>query len=182
MTNDRSASLRFAAGRTLRIAALILIVAPLVLLAVLSFLIWIPPHLIWTGVLYVIVWTTWFPRGRRVLFVTSNSPVWQPWLETHLLPHIRDRAVLLNWSERKRWAICSFRVVLFHHFAGPHQFNPAAIVFDAFRRARVFRFYKPFRDFKHGHPQGVEKLSAELLLLLCISTNATDSPHSNTSQ
>jgi hypothetical protein len=55
-------------------------------------------------------------------------------------------------------------------------------VFPLFRRAHVFRFYKPFRDLKHGHPQAVEMLSSELLLLLGISTSATDSPHPNTSQ
>jgi hypothetical protein len=147
----------------LQAAALLLMVAPLVALAAVAFIIWLPLHLLWTGLLYLIVWISWLPRGRSILFVTSNSPVWQPYLEANVFPHIRDRAVFLNWSERKRWPLFSLRVILFHHFAGPREFNPAAIVFRLFRRAQVLRLYKPFRAFKHGDTMEVEKLTAEVV-------------------
>jgi len=31
-----------------------------------------------------------------------------------------------------------------------------------FRRARVFRFYEAFRDYRHGKAEPLEKLEAEL--------------------
>ena len=115
--------------------------------------------------LLLVVWLTWHPRGRYAIVVHSNSTTWQDYFATEILPAVGDRAVVLNWSERKRWKP-SFAVVLFRVFAGDRNFNPLAIVFPPFAPPRFFRFYRPFRAFKHGRPGEVEALRRDLLATL----------------
>jgi hypothetical protein len=112
-----------------------------------------------------VVWLTWCPRGRYALVVYSNSPIWQEYFETHVLPAVAGRAAVLNWSERRQWAM-SFPVLLFRLFGGSRQFNPIAIVFEPLLWPRQFRFYRAFRSFKHGRPEEVERLRAEFLKVL----------------
>src|SRR5437899_1722702 len=73
--------------------------------------------------LQLIVWLTWCPRGRYALLVYSNSPVWQEYFETRVLPALGARAIVLNWSERQQWGF-SLAVVLFRFFGGSREFNP----------------------------------------------------------
>jgi hypothetical protein len=40
------------------------------------------------------------------------------------------------------------------------------VVFRPLRRARVFRFWQPFRDFKHGDPEPLRRLEKELFELI----------------
>ena len=107
-----------------------------------------------------VVWLAWCPRRRYAIVVYSNSPVWQEYFETQVIPRLGERAVVLNWSERKRWAF-SLPVILFRVFGGSRQFNPIAIVFAPWQWPRTFRFYKAFRSFKHGRPEDVERLRLE---------------------
>ena len=111
------------------------------------------------------VWLTWCPRGRYAVVVYSNSPVWQEYFETQVIPRLGDRAVVLNWSERKRWNV-SLPLMLFEVFGGSRDFNPMAIVFEQLKWPRRFRFYKAFRSFKHGKPEEVDKLCLEFFRLL----------------
>jgi hypothetical protein len=53
--------------------------------------------------LHLLLWLLWSPAGTRVLFVYSNSPVWRPYIEEHILPMLPQGSVVLNWSERRRW-------------------------------------------------------------------------------
>src|SRR4051812_41806510 len=73
--------------------------------------IWIP--LILLGVfarllssicVHLVVWLLWLPRSKRLLFIYSNSSIWQSYLEAHILPVIREQAIVLNWSQRREWA------------------------------------------------------------------------------
>ena len=52
--------------------------------------------------LQIVVWLTWCPKGRYALVVYSNSPIWQEYFDSHVLPAVGSRATVLNWSERKR--------------------------------------------------------------------------------
>jgi hypothetical protein len=115
--------------------------------------------------LHIVVWVAWCPRGRYALLVYSNSPVWRDYFEEQVLPAVGTRAVVLNWSERKRWNL-SLAVVLFRVFGGFRQFNPLAMVFEPLAWLRRFRFYNAFRSFKHGRPAEVERLRDELLAVL----------------
>jgi hypothetical protein len=100
--------------------------------------------------LHVLLWTTWSPAGKRVLFVYSNSPLWQSYVEGNILPRLPQGSVVLNWSERRRWRAWSLSAAVFHFFGGSREFNPLAIVVRPLRGVRVFRFWRAFRDAKHG--------------------------------
>ena len=113
--------------------------------------------------LHIAIWIWWCTRGKYVLLVYSNSPVWQPYFESQVLPTLEGRAVVLNWSERATWHSLSLAVLAFRYFGGTRDFNPMAMVFRPGRFRRVFSFWGPFRDFKHGKPQQVERMKDELL-------------------
>ena len=115
--------------------------------------------------LHIVVWTLWCARGRDILFVYSDSPIWHDYIEQRLLPPIHGRAVVLNWSQRKRWRVSLARVA-FHHFGGYREFNPLAVVFRPFRRTRKFRFWQPFRDWKHGRTATLHKMEKDFFALI----------------
>jgi hypothetical protein len=115
--------------------------------------------------LLLVVWLTWCPRGRYVLVVYSNSPIWREYFEQNVIPTVGSRCVVLNWSDRKQWRY-SVQVALFKLFAGTRNFNPLAIVFQPLRWPRRFRFYPAFQAFKHGRPEEVERMRLELFELL----------------
>lgn len=115
--------------------------------------------------LHAVIWTWWCLRGRDILFVYSDSPVWHVYIEQNILPRLGGRAVVLNWSQRKRWRL-SLASLAFQHFGGYRQFNPMAVVFRPFRRSQTFRFWQPFRDFKHGHSAPLHQLENELFTLI----------------
>lgn len=92
-------------------------------------------------------------QGRRLLLVYSDSPVWKTYIETNWLPRLADTAVVLNWSGRKRWpAEHAFEAQVFRRWAGATDFNPIAIAFMPDGRVNVVRFWRAFRDYKHGKP------------------------------
>ena len=137
---------------------LLVALLPIVIIAL---LLW----LIGTLALLLAVWLTWWPRKRYALVVYSDSPVWQEYFETQVLPRIGNRAVVLNWSQRKRWKL-TLAVLLFRTFGGHREFNPMVIIVEPFSWPRQFRFYEAFRAFKHGRPEEVEKLRLELFAQL----------------
>lgn len=112
--------------------------------------------------MYLLVWFFWLPKGKDILYVSSESPVWGQYMASEILPLVSDRAIALNWSERAKWSNWSFRVRVFKCFAGYRNFNPVVIVFRPLRRAKVFRFYEAFRDWKHGRTFGIERLRQDL--------------------
>jgi hypothetical protein len=140
---------------------------PLVLALLLTAL---PLYLVATVCLHAIIWVWWCLRGRDILFVYSDSPVWHDYIEERMLPYLGKRAVVLNWSQRKRWHISLARIA-FSHFGGYRHFNPLAVVFRPFRRTRTFRFWSPFREFKHGHPEALHRMESEFLGLIGVRHN-----------
>jgi hypothetical protein len=149
--------------RRLRNAALVLVVLPLVLpLALITLALYLPYRI----ALYMLVWALWLPRGKDTLLVYSDSPIWHEYMVSEILPLVRVRAVVLNWSERNKWPRWSFGVYLFRTFGGNREFNPLVVLFRPFRRARTFRFWLPFKDWKRGYTEPVERLRQELFALL----------------
>ena len=124
--------------------------------------------------LHITIWTLWCLRGRDILFVYSDSPIWHDYIEAGILPHLGERAVILNWSQRTRWRL-SIAKLAFYHFGGDWQFNPLAVVFCPFRRSRTFRFWQPFRDFKHGHPETLYQMERELFGLIGVKRHEPSS-------
>ena len=114
-------------------------------------------YLAWGALLYLVIWLTWSTRGRRVLFVYSDSPIWKETIEQEVLSKLNENAVVLNWSQRKQWKP-SLTMLAFEYFGGSRDFNPLALVFRPFRRVKIFRFYQPFRDYKHGNVEGLHEI------------------------
>ena len=163
MSNQRTKGQRRfsnAVGLLLSIVFLPLIIAliPLIIVA-LTF------HLLAGLFLHIAIWCCWCSRGRDVLFVYSDSPIWHDYIEEYILPRLGERAVVLNWSHRSRWRR-TLSVLAFRYFGGYRSFNPMAMVFRPFRLPRQFRFYEPFREFKHGKTEAVAKMERELYDLL----------------
>jgi hypothetical protein len=140
------------------IALLLIVLSPILIIVV--FL-----YILWGAILYIAIWLTW--KKEFVLFVYSNSPIWKDYIESEIIPHIQNQAIILNWSERKMWKL-SLPVLAFRYFGKDRNFNPIGIVFRPFRFVKTYRFYEPFREFKHGDPRRVEKLKGEFFEILGI--------------
>ena len=151
-------------GRKRRVAdvlGLVLVVLLLPLLVLIGL-----TYLTLATTLYLAVWSTWLPRGRRVILVYSNSPAWQTYIETNIIPRLPANTVILNWSERSQWRSLALPVLVWRFFAGRRDFNPVAIVFRYFRFAKVIRFYRAFRDSMHGRPSALAAAESELFRAL----------------
>ena len=146
----------------LQVASIILLLPLLIPLTILAFAL-LALHRV---VLYMLVWLLWLPRGKDVLFVFSDSPVWRDYMAQQVLPLVQERAVVVNWSERSKWPKWSFSAHVLQTFGGGREFNPLVIVFRPLRRARRFRFWQPFKDWKRGYTEPVERLTNDLRLNL----------------
>ncbi len=115
----------------------------------------------------------WGRRGKSMLFVYSNSPNWQQYIEQNWLPDLAPHSVVLNWSERNRWReTARLESRVFRHFARTREFNPIAIYLPRFGSVRTIRFWKPFKDFKHGRDRLLKRAEAELFEVLARAKSA----------
>lgn len=117
---------------------------------------------IYKSILYLMVWILWIPRGKDVLVVYSNSPIWHDYFSNEIIPLVKDRAVILNWSQRKEWRNWTLETNLFRTFAGRTHFNPMVMVFRPLRSAKRFRFWEPFKYWKRGDTWKVEEMKRSL--------------------
>jgi len=108
--------------------------------------------------LHLALCVAWLPRGRRVLFVTSDSPKWGAYLAANVLPRLPKSAVVLNWSERKRWSPLSLGVWVFQIWSGHREYNPIAIVVRPLGSPKVFRFFAAFEELKRGRPEALRSV------------------------
>ena len=82
-------------GVVVGVSFLVILLSPLILVGVVL-------HGLSSLVFYVAIWLCWCARGRDVLLVYSDSPIWHEYIEKEIFSRLEDRAVVLNWSERKR--------------------------------------------------------------------------------
>ncbi len=73
---------------------------PIVLLLVIPFVLL---RLFIGIVLNVLVWIRWCVYGKDILFVCSDSPIWQDYVANQIIPRIQTRSIILNWSEGRHW-------------------------------------------------------------------------------
>jgi hypothetical protein len=133
--------------------ALLVLFSPVILLVVAY---WVLQRL----ALRIALLVAWAPRGRRVLFVYSDSPVWGEYIRARMLPRLPANAVVLNWSERSTWRTASLAVWAFRHYGGRREFNPLGLLIPTVGKVRIYRFWRPFREFKHGKPESLVALEA----------------------
>lgn len=150
-------------GAKILITLLLISLSPILIVVLLL-------YILWGAALHLAIWLTW--KNQRVLFVYSNSSIWKDYMEREILPHIQDRAVILNWSERRTWRN-SLAVLAFRYFGGYRNFNPIGIVFRPFRLVKTYRFFEAFKEFKYGHPEKVEEVKKELFEILGVSREMT---------
>jgi len=79
------------AQRVFRIVLFVLLLPIILPLAILALLL----HLLYKIVIYLLVWMWWLPRGKDVLYVTSDSPNWKEYMEAEIFPLVVERAVAL---------------------------------------------------------------------------------------
>ncbi len=97
-------------------------------------------------------------KGKRILFVYSDSSNWKDYIETKILPRIEAHSIILNWSKRSEWeSQMQFETKLFNQWAGPGEFVPVAIQFSPIGKARTFRLWQ----FSQTPKQGKVKVSKE---------------------
>jgi len=145
----------------------LILISPIIIVVTVVIL---PPlfivNVLWSIALNILIWLIWNTRGRRMLFVYSNSPNWQEHIENDILPRLPANTFILNWSERRTWRRLRLHTIVFRHFGGEEDFNPMAIVFRPLRRTRVFRFLDAFKEFKHGKPEALLTLEAEMFKVI----------------
>jgi hypothetical protein len=147
-------------------ALLLLVLLPLIAVVL---LLW----LIATVGIYILVWMLWCTRGKDMLFVYSDSPIWHDYIQEHIIPQIRARSVIVNWSERRQWLRrFSLSSLIFRHFGGNREFNPLAVYFPPLRRHRTFRFFQAFKDWKHGHPESLNRIESELFACIGLKSQS----------
>lgn len=144
-------------------AALVVLMLPFILPLALLAIILYPLYRI---ILYLLIWSLWLPKGKDILLILSDSPIWHEYMTTQVLPLVQDRALVLNWSDRRNWERWSLPVAVFRHFGGAREYNPMVLLFRPLRTARVFRFWSAFKDWKRGNRDSVDRLRDNLLASL----------------
>ena len=144
-------------------AGLVILLLPIILpLSAIGFTLF----LLHRVVLYLLIWIVWLPKGKDTLLVYSDGPIWRDYMIQEILPLVQERAVVLNWSERRNWHRWAFPAYIFRSFAGGQKYNPVVMLFRPFRRVEIFRFWSAFKDWKHGHTDSVNEIRNQLLLRL----------------
>jgi hypothetical protein len=143
-------------------AVALIVFLPIALLFLPIVAIWFVIFSVHRLVLYTLIWRRWICKGKDILFVYSDSPIWREYMMEQVLPAVENRAIVLNWSERKQWPRWSLAKSAFSVFAGGKSYNPMVLVFRPFRRPRVFRFFGPFKAWKQGNPGQVERVRQDL--------------------
>jgi hypothetical protein len=69
--------------------ALAPILVPLIIFWLLAFAVLVPVLYL---LLYFTIWLCWVTRGRDILFVYSDSPVWRDYMLSEMLPLVENRA------------------------------------------------------------------------------------------
>ncbi len=106
-------------------------------------------------------------KGKYILFVYSESPNWQEYIETNIFPVLEEKTVFLNWSKREEWRKRKpLEAKILLHWGGDTAFNPMAIIFSQKWRIETVRFYQAFKNYKHGKDKLLKKKEEELYAYL----------------
>jgi hypothetical protein len=98
--------------------------------------------------------------GKDLLIVYTDSPHWQPYIESRWIPRWGNRAVVLNRS--RPWARSQIEAKLWRTLGGIVNHTPLAVVIPRQGKAELVRFFVAFRDHKHGKPARLEAAERDL--------------------
>ena len=144
-------------------AAAVVVLLPLLLPLV---LLTVTLALLHRATLWLLVQLVWLPRGKNVLLVYSDSPIWRDYMMNEIVPLVHERAVLMNWSERRRWRWWSLPANLFRSYGRGRDYNPMVLLFRPMGRTKVFRFRSAFQDQKRGYPEPLGRIRQDLFVAL----------------
>jgi hypothetical protein len=109
----------------------------------------------------------WEPEGKFILFVYSESPNWQEYIEENIIPKLQPNVVTLNWSSRSEWKDNEpLEAKVLNHWGGDREFNPLAVVFPKKGKVETIRFFKAFKDYKHGNNKLLKQHEDKLFQLV----------------
>ena len=157
-------------GKVGKVAAGILIVCLVVVLApfLLLYGLWRFLYGVWLKVRFHFKWGK---KGKNIIFVYSESPNWQEYIEKNIFPKLESNYLQLNWSERSKWKKQKpLEARIFYHWGGDSEFNPMAIVFSKTWKIKTIRFFQAFKDYKHGKDSLLRQREEELLHLAANNT------------
>ncbi len=101
-------------------------------------------------------------NGKRIIFVTSNSPIWHDYLENKWINIITKYAYILNWSERNQWNNSQWEIRMFRHWGGDRDMVPMFIIYVNYFHIQKFRLYKPFIEYKHGKDRNLSNIEINI--------------------
>ncbi len=160
--NHREQSMMTSLKRLPLLVGVVFVVLLVLPLAPLLFATWFA----YAIVLQIAIWTFWSTRGVNVLLVYSDSPTWSGYIEANIIPRLPPSTLTINWSDRRNWRWFSLPVMAARFFGGSKEFNPMIVVFRPFHWAKTYRFWQPFKDYKHGKTGPLQALEAKLFVYL----------------
>lgn len=98
----------------------------------------------------------WFSKGKRIFFLYSDSKKWKDHFEKKVIPKIKKKAVICNWSTRfeEGWDEKNINYQVFKLFKPLGSFCPLAIVFLPDGKIKTFQFYELYiKKLKSNTPE-----------------------------
>jgi len=151
-------------NQKLKTTLFLVFVIPYVLVA-------LPIMLIWLSVesLLLRIWF-WFNHkrhGRDVILITSESPIWSDYIRENILPRVENRALVMNWTERRFWRQdMPIAARAYQRWSGEKGMVPSVILVRGFWKIENFSLYQAFRDYKHGKQTTLREIEDKLLSTL----------------
>ena len=114
------------------------------------------------------VQSSWFPKGKNVLFVYSNRKIWKDYFETNLIPKIQNKSIIINWSNRHQngWDKNSLEAKALNAFRPSYNFYPLVIVFDTQKAVKVFPLYDSFLKKIKSNSKEYQDIESQILKLI----------------
>jgi len=107
------------------------------------------------------VWFTCLLRRRIVLVAYTDYPPWRLYIETHVLPRARGRAIVIkNWSVKKRRKYPFVDRIAFMVAAGSDSV-PIIIRFRPFSAPRCYLLRQALWHHRRGRPEELERLVSD---------------------
>ena len=141
--------------------------SPFILIGVVAYLVYRIRKIILQKNLLTQIKKEWFPKGKYILFLYSDSKKWKDYFEKDLTPKIQDKAYIWNWSTRQKdgWNEDIIEAKILKLYRPLGYFYPMAIVFLPSGDIKTFQFYTPYVNMLKSGKDEYNKLEKEFLML-----------------